>query len=151
MGGEAHELAALVSRIAASIVIVALLGVLLWRTGVFEGKPQIVATIAEPSGISHWLVEIRGAELSVRRAERRPRGSPGKVFELWALRSGGATPVSLGLLPGEGRTKRNLAADQQMALADSTQLAVSIEPEGGSPSGLPTGPVVYTAALHSPG
>jgi anti-sigma-K factor RskA len=136
--------------IAAGVAIVALLGALLWRTAVFEGKPQVVATIAESSGVPHWSIEARGEELTVK-TERAPRQPPGKAFELWALRQGGAAPVSLGLLPTEGRTRHNLTADQQMALADSMQLAVSIEPEGGSPTKLPTGPVVYTAPLHSPG
>ena len=76
---------------------------------------------------------------------------PAKSSSCGALRSGGATPVSLGLLPVEGRTKRDLTSAQQMALVNSAQVAVSIEPDGGSPTGLPTGPVVYTAPLHSPG
>lgn len=138
------------AALAAGIVAVAILAGILWREGVFEGKPQTVASISEPSGAEHWAIEIRGEKLSVR-AETLPQQPAGKVFELWALRSGGATPVSLGVLPSDGKSVRTLTADQQMALAASSTLAVSIEPTGGSPTGLPTGPVVYTAPLHSPG
>jgi anti-sigma-K factor RskA len=35
------------------------------------------------------------------------------------------------------------------ALAHSSQVAVSIEPLGGSPTGQPTGAVLYTATLRT--
>ena len=36
---------------------------------------------------------------------------------------------------------------QQAALGQSKQIAVSLEPEGGSPTGAPTGPVLLVAPL----
>jgi anti-sigma-K factor RskA len=59
-----------------------------------------------------------------------------KDLELWALPQGETKPRSLGVLPPSGR---QLAA--QLALG--TQLLVSLEPKGGSPTGQPTGPVLY--------
>jgi anti-sigma-K factor RskA len=59
-----------------------------------------------------------------------------KDLELWALPQGETRPRSLGVLPPSGR---QLTA----ALAPNTQLLVSLEPKGGSPTGLPTGPVLY--------
>ena len=59
-----------------------------------------------------------------------------KDLELWALPQGATRPRSLGVLPATGRS---LTA----ALAPNTQLLVSLEPKGGSPTGLPTGPVLY--------
>jgi anti-sigma-K factor RskA len=70
----------------------------------------------------------------------------GKALELWALPDGGS-PVSLGLLPTQGEFHRVLTAAQRTALAGSKQLAVSLEPAGGSPTGLPTGPVLHVAPL----
>jgi anti-sigma-K factor RskA len=55
--------------------------------------------------------------------------------------------VSLGLLPTRGAERRVLTAAQRAALAGAKQLAVSLEPPGGSPTGLPTGPVLHVAAL----
>jgi anti-sigma-K factor RskA len=59
-----------------------------------------------------------------------------KDLELWALPQGETRPRSLGVLPASGRT---LVAQ----LAPNTQLLVSLEPKGGSPTGQPTGPVLY--------
>jgi anti-sigma-K factor RskA len=59
-----------------------------------------------------------------------------KDLELWALSQGETRPRSLGVLPASGR---QLAAQ----LAPNTQLLVSLEPKGGSPTGQPTGQVLY--------
>ena len=66
----------------------------------------------------------------------------GRSLELWALPRGGQ-PKSLGLVPAErGALKLVAAADQ--SLGDVPTLAVSLEPQGGSPTGQPTGPVLYS-------
>ena len=60
-----------------------------------------------------------------------------KDLELWALRAGRhAAAVRSGVLPPSGR---QLTA----SLTPNTQLLVSLEPKGGSPTGQPTGPVLY--------
>ena len=61
-------------------------------------------------------------------------------LELWALAKGETRPRSLGILPASGR---RLVA----TLAPDTQLLVSLEPRGGSPSGQPTGPVLYGGTI----
>jgi anti-sigma-K factor RskA len=55
--------------------------------------------------------------------------------------------VSLGLLPDAGQLERTLSIAQRSALSSATQVAVSLEPTGGSPTGAPTGPVLFVAAL----
>lgn len=70
----------------------------------------------------------------------------GRVPELWLIPADGK-PRSLGLI--------NLGGVQQVAVsptllklvAEGAVLAVSLEPAGGSPTGLPTGPVVATGKL----
>jgi anti-sigma-K factor RskA len=64
----------------------------------------------------------------------------GKDLELWALPQGETKPRSLGVLPPSGR---QLVAE----LTSNTQLLVSLEPKGGSPTGQPTGPVLYGGSL----
>ena len=61
-----------------------------------------------------------------------------RSLELWAIPPGGA-PRSLGVLPSGNGT----VALHGKVLQGADTLAVTIEPPGGSPSGKPTGPIVY--------
>jgi anti-sigma-K factor RskA len=68
--------------------------------------------------------------------------TPQQSLELWALPAAGA-PRSLGLIAGD-----KLTAIRRRALpADTKGLAVSLEPLGGSPTGAPTGPVLFVGDL----
>jgi anti-sigma-K factor RskA len=67
----------------------------------------------------------------------------GRSLELWALPRGGQ-PKSLGVLASTERGSLKLAAMADQSLGDVPALAVSLEPQGGSPTGQPTGPVLYT-------
>ena len=72
------------------------------------------------------------------------------VYELWLLPERGASgeaPRSMGLLETADGAESRLRLPNQMAVAPGRGLAVSVEPPGGSPTGLPTGPVVYTGAV----
>ena len=63
-----------------------------------------------------------------------------RALELWAVPTDGSGPRSLGVLPtGAGAT----VALRAKVLAGVDTLAVSVEPAGGSPTGKPTGPIVY--------
>lgn len=66
--------------------------------------------------------------------------------ELWVI-GGDGVPHSLGLLRGGGATALIVAPADRPRLAAAAVLAVSIEPVGGSPTGLPTGPVVAKGVL----
>lgn len=70
----------------------------------------------------------------------------GRDFELWVI-EGDAPPASLGVIP-EGDTfalRPDTALRQK--ISDGATFAISLEPEGGSPTGAPTGPVVATGSL----
>jgi len=126
--------------------------VLLAVIGIFTLRPvELVATQqasieADPQTI-YWRVELLGdnQELTVQALATHPLES-GKAHELWILPAKG-NPVSLGLLPASGTQRVVLSAAQRAALAGAKQLAVSLEPAGGSPTGLPTGPVIHVAPL----
>lgn len=77
-----------------------------------------------------------------------PAPPSGKTYELWLLAEDGV-PRSLGLLPQT--TGEEVERGFEVALAGefpaASGIAVSLEPSGGSPTGLPTGPVLYQAEL----
>lgn len=71
-----------------------------------------------------------------------------RVLELWSVPPQGA-PRSLGLISSSGATV--LSRDKLPATllkGGTAALAVSIEPPGGSPTGAPTGPVVFAGKLQ---
>jgi anti-sigma-K factor RskA len=75
------------------------------------------------------------------------RATPRRNFELWLMRSGGAGPVSLGLISHATPTRVPWREDYPTSgLVDDT-LAVSLEPEGGSRAGAPTGPILFVGKL----
>ena len=135
--------------LAASVVLVmGLAGLLYWRS-VQTVRATVVSTISAKSGEHVWELEVFGnLDRLDAHAAKLPARPAGSDYELWALPKGRA-PVSLGVLPAEGTTTRTLTAIQKEALASSSQVAVSIEPRGGSPSGQPTGDIVFTAPLRA--
>jgi anti-sigma-K factor RskA len=119
---------------------------------VIERVPErvAVALFSNEEGVPLWLTRIApdSGELTVlvvSDVEARPDND----YELWALTEAGI-PVSLGLLPQMGRRTVALDTDALDALENSSTLAVSLEPLGGSPEPVPTGPVLTTAALLAP-
>jgi len=71
---------------------------------------------------------------------------PGRSLELWAIPANGK-PISLGVIPAGGKGKVELSEAQKALIGKPIALAVSLEPKGGSPTGQPTGPVLYQGAL----
>ena len=75
----------------------------------------------------------------------RPQAPAGRSLQLWGLPPGATTPRSLGVLPRDAGPF-NVTAGALRAVPDMLIL-ISQEPEGGSPTGLPTGPVVFYGRL----
>jgi anti-sigma-K factor RskA len=144
--GREHTPAARWLAIAATLVLFAALGVFaIFRPGTLPATQ--IASIQENAGPIYWQVELLGENQQIRVRARSPHAlEAGKAHELWILPAQG-NPVSLGLLPASGEIEHTLTAQQRAALSGAKQLAVSLEPAGGSPTGLPTGPVLHVAAL----
>jgi len=71
-----------------------------------------------------------------------------RVLELWSVPPQGA-PRSLGLISASGATVVPRGKLPEALLKGGTAaLAVSLEPPGGSPTGVPTGPVLYAGKLQ---
>jgi anti-sigma-K factor RskA len=79
-----------------------------------------------------------------------PAAGTGNDYELWVLPPG-QKPVSLGVLKAGERTERAIDNMRAALVQPGTTLAVSLEPAGGSVSGSPTGPVLYTGLFELAG
>lgn len=122
------------------------LAIALWTTPVAER----IAVFADVNVETLWVVTANLDDATLRtEALNVPALADNSSFELWVLRTN-AAPLSLGLLPvNAGTIESGLSTALIAALTDSGRLAISLEPAGGSPTGVPTGPVVYQAALIS--
>jgi len=131
---------------AISTATVVLLSVLLFTTP--DSGPSHIAQFSNDQAQPMWIVgaNLDDGTLNVR-AINAQAASIDKAFELWMLPDQGP-PQSLGLLPvnNEKRLKQ-LPPGLNALLQSAPGLAISIEPAGGSPTGLPTGQVVYTTQL----
>jgi anti-sigma-K factor RskA len=91
-----------------------------------------------------WLVEAeRGGALRLASLNPRPI-EPDRVMQLWALPQGATAPTSLGLIPPEGRIT---VAPSTIRPEPGMLIEISLEPPGGSPTGRPTGPVLFIGRL----
>ena len=106
--------------------------------------PPLLAAIAPTGKGAPIAAAYDPASATVRIAGGVPVPA-GRSAQLWAIR-GTDAPRSLGVIPA-GPVRLTVPAAVRPALAAETVLAISIEPVGGSPTGLPTGPVVATGKL----
>lgn len=96
-----------------------------------------------------WIIssDLSTGELSIRAVNAAAKIT-NKEFELWMLPADNTSPRSLGLMPVLGAKQQyTIAPEMADVLRRAKGLAVSIEPIGGSPTGLPTGDVLYQAAM----
>lgn len=100
-------------------------------TATLTGEGQDLAVAAR--------FDAKTGELTVARAAG-PAAEPGKDYELWLIPAGEA-PISIGLVR-EGDLTIPVAA-----LPAGTTLAITLEPEGGSPTGVATGPLLVAAVI----
>lgn len=70
----------------------------------------------------------------------------GRDYELWLI-DGDAAPVSLGVVPGGQSARVAVPQSLRAKLVAGNLLAVSLEPQGGSTTGAPSGPVVAAGKI----
>jgi len=89
------------------------------------------------------MVDMTTGEMRVGGAAMAPAG---KTAQLWMI-GGDGVPKPMGMLASSGPSRMVLPMEKRHSLKAGVMLAVSIEPLGGSPTGLPTGPVVASGKL----
>ena len=89
-------------------------------------------------------VDLRTKEFTVRRVGAEvPRD---RSFELWLVHDKFPSPRSLGVIGDHEFTQAALSAYDRQIINEATY-AVTVEPPGGSPTGVATGPIVYVGKL----
>jgi len=100
----------------------------------------------EPTAPAFLLtVDPQNRTYTVRTVSATPEA--GRSYELWLISSKAASPRSLGLVGGEEFTTRPLPSSFDVDTMRVADYAISLEPVGGSPSGVPTGPILFTGKM----
>jgi anti-sigma-K factor RskA len=112
--------------------------------------PTAVALLTTEKAEAGWLLdEIKHSHTDIEikvRALTSLQIKPDNAFELWLLPADKSKPISLGLLPQQGTSVFKVPEELIAQLATGL-LAVSLEPVGGSPTGQPTGAVLYQGRM----
>ena len=132
--------------LAGGVASVLLAAFLFLSDGAREQPMMFVAVLTAPDAAPRMVVSMHTPGMLRARMVKPWADAEGKSLELWAIPEKGA-PRSLGLIENRmGDTMMPMPmGDPRMQGAK--QLAISMEPAGGSPTKLPTGPVVCSGAI----
>lgn len=108
---------------------------------------QFVAVLQKDADAPAFImtVDVEKRTFTVRRVAAQEE--PGKSYELWLVSDKFDKPRSLGVIGGSDFTISQRLNDYDSETINKATYAVSIEPEGGSPTGVATGPVVFAGKL----
>lgn len=119
-------------------------------TTVVDTTPTAVAMLATEKSEAGWLLNAtKNSESNITInaiALASLEIKADNAFELWLLPADKSKPISLGLLPQKGNSVFKVPVDIVPLIATGL-LAVSVEPVGGSPTGQPTGAVLYQGKM----
>jgi anti-sigma-K factor RskA len=107
-------------------------------------QDRLVAVLQQGPNAPAFLLtfDIQRRSVVVRRVSAS--AETGKSYELWLISKDSGVPRSLGVIGADEFTTRNLAGSYDADTLRTANYAVSLEPTGGSPTGKPTGPVLFT-------
>lgn len=137
----------------------ALAASLLLFVGLRDFAPDYLPTALRPDGARYvaviqqskdapaflLTVDTRTKSFTVRRVGAEP--PQGRAYELWLVHDKFPGPRSLGVVSDHEFTRPAALANYDPRIISEATYAVSVEPPGGSPTGAPTGPVVFTGRL----
>jgi anti-sigma-K factor RskA len=108
---------------------------------------QLVGVLQQDPSAPAFLLTIDPATRKMTVRTVTAKGEANHSFELWLVRSRAAQPLSLGLIGSAEYTELSLPEDLDAAAMAAATYAVSFEPAGGSKTGAPTGPILFTGKL----
>lgn len=108
---------------------------------------RLVASLAPRESDVHYFVvyDARTADIGLSHVTGEP--ASGSDFELWVIENG-QSPASLGIIPSGSTVHLAVNRALREKIEHGAVFAISLEPQGGSPTGQPTGPVVAAGDLR---
>src|SRR3954447_85154 len=109
---------------------------------------QYVALLQKDAGSPAFILTVDGAtrNFTVRKVGNTA-AEPGKSFELWVISDRLGAPRSLGVIGDRDFTTRPTLASYDPNIVKNATYAVTLEPQGGSPNGKPSGDPVFAGKL----
>ncbi|TKT75013.1 anti-sigma factor [Aquamicrobium sp. LC103] len=148
-GGWLHSIAFWRALAAAAIALLAIsVAVPLLAPMPTEPPGRLAASLAEDSTGVRYLAVYDPAAGSLGLSHVTGDRGQGSDFELWVI-EGAEPPVSLGVIPIGATVQLPVSPELRARIAAGALLAISLEPQGGSSTGQPTGPVVATGDLRN--
>ncbi len=111
-------------------------------------RAPLMATLAGSAGQPNFVAAVTATGNSLVIVPATLLTNDPRAIELWLIPAGETRPRSLGLIQPGQPIRLTIPPDLAGRTSDAT-LAVSLEPPGGSPTGLPTGPVIASGKLTS--
>ncbi len=129
--------------LAASVLLATVLGIKTLAPPAAESGPRFLAVLQAPAdGATGWIVEAtRGGQVRLIPAGPMAPVPAGKSLQFWTKPEGAAGPTSLGLVDAGRPTE--LPASRLPAVEDKQLFEVTLEAQGGSTTGRPTGPILF--------
>jgi anti-sigma-K factor RskA len=112
-----------------------------------EAPSRFVAIMQKDAGSPGFIltVDLEKRTLTARRVAAEDLTN--KSYELWLVSKDFPAPRSLGLIGAQDFTTSSALANYPPSTISDATFAVSLEPQGGSPTGTATGPVLWTGKL----
>ncbi|MBE3637443.1 anti-sigma factor [Mangrovicoccus algicola] len=130
--------------VAASLLMACIAG---WSLMV-PPAPLVVTVLLDADGDAVALVESARDNTTRITLLEQPEVPSGRVMQVWTKPDDAGPPVSLGLL-ADGRSE-TLTIRGLTAPASQQLYEITLEPAGGSPTNLPTGPILGVGRANDP-
>ena len=102
---------------------------------------------ARAAGPPGFVVSLDLAAHTIKITPATVRPAPRRSYQLWLTQGGSAAPSSLGLVSQSEPTTSAWRTPATPADLVNATLSVSLEPEGGSPTDMPSGPIIFIGRL----
>jgi len=99
----------------------------------------------QPAMVVSWppMKGARDPHIKIKVVQEHPTMAPGTAWEMWMLPPNKGAPVSMGLISVDRDQRMKIAPALAQKMGGAWGIAMSVEPAGGSPTGAPTGPVIF--------